>query len=287
MKVCISCQHHFDSPGWHCPNCGHSPDDHGHYLSFVPEALDGWEGQFFEKLAEVESGHFWFESRNRLLIWAMQRFAPSARTFLEIGCGTGFVMTGVQAAFPALTVSGAEYFGEGLSFAAQRNPRAAFYQMDARSIPFENEFDVIGAFDVLEHIREDEQALAQIFKALKPGGTLLVTVPQHQFLWSVVDDYSHHQRRYSRTELVSKARSAGFEIACVTSFVSLPLPLMLISRLQKAPTLDNFDPMAEFKISPLVNGVLTQMLTIERSLIKAGLSMPAGGSLLLTARRPV
>jgi SAM-dependent methyltransferase len=59
---------------------------------------------------------------------------------------------------------------------------AVLFQMDARKIPFESEFDVIGAFDVLEHIEEDEKALAQIFHAVLPGGGLILTVPQHRFL---------------------------------------------------------------------------------------------------------
>ena len=49
-------------------------------------------------------------------------------------------------------------------------PEARFFQMDARNIPFENEFDVIGVFDVLEHIEEDEIVFSQIFRAVKSGG---------------------------------------------------------------------------------------------------------------------
>ena len=76
--------------------------------------------------------------------------------------------------------------------------------MDARRIPFEREFDVVGAFDVLEHIVEDEDVLGQMFKATRPGGGLLVTVPQHPFLWSASDEHAMHQRRYSRAELRRK-----------------------------------------------------------------------------------
>ena len=64
--------------------------------------------------------------------------------------------------------------------------------MDARRIPFEDEFDVIGAFDVLEHIKEDEQVLVQMHRAVKSGGGIMLTVPQHMFLWSEQDVQAHH-----------------------------------------------------------------------------------------------
>ena len=106
--------------------------------------------------------------------------------------------------------------------------------MDARCILFECEFDVVGTFDVLEHLVEDERALAQMFNAARPGGGLLVTVPQHRFLWSESDRFAMHQRRYSRTELRKKVESAGFQIERITSFNSLLLPLMILSRLTES-----------------------------------------------------
>lgn len=66
--------------------------------------------------------------------------------------------------------------------------------MDARRIPFEGEFDVIGAFDVLEHIEEDERVLGQLNAALRSGGGIIATVPQHQWLWSEMDTVSGHRR---------------------------------------------------------------------------------------------
>jgi len=96
---------------------------------------------------------------------------PGVPLFLEIGCGTGHVLSGVARAYPGTKIYGSELFPAGLAFAAEREPAADFMQMDARHIPFIDEFDVIGAFDVLEHIKEDEQVLAQMYSALKPGGS--------------------------------------------------------------------------------------------------------------------
>ena len=91
-------------------------------------------------------------------------------------------------------------------------PGVTLFQMDARFVPFEEEFDVIGAFDALEHIKEDEDVLREIFRATKEGGGIILTVPQHPFLWSQMDEISHHYRRYTRRGLIDKVQRAGFEV---------------------------------------------------------------------------
>jgi SAM-dependent methyltransferase len=157
--------------------------------------------------------------------------------------------------------------------------------MDARRIPFREEFDVIGAFDVLEHIKEDEAVLTQMYQATRKGGGILITVPHHPFLWSTSDDFARHARRYQTRELRNKVKKAGFEVLRMTSFVSLLLPLLALSRLKQRFSREPFDPSAEFNISSSVNTALEKILDAERTLIRAGLSLPAGGSLLLAGRR--
>ena len=166
-------------------------------------------------------------------------------------------------------------------------PGAFLFQMDARRIPFQEEFDLIGAFDVLEHIEEDEVALVQMYQACKTGGGIVLTVPQHRWLWSQVDDFAHHKRRYARAELVKKVAGAGFRVEYATSFVSLLLPLLLASRgLKKSGA--NMDEQMEavgLNIGGLTNALLGAIMRIEWMLIRSGLSFPLGGSLLLVARK--
>jgi SAM-dependent methyltransferase len=289
MKICPSCQSRFEENDWRCPHCGKAPARRSGYLAFAPDladSADGFESAFFQPLAEVESGNFWFEARNCLILWALNRYFSAALaggSFLEIGCGTGFVLRGVHTAFPALTVIGSEIFVEGLSIAQKRLPDVTLIQMDARRIPFENEFDVVGAFDVLEHIQDDQIVLRELFQAVKPGGGIIVTVPQHPSLWSTVDDYSHHYRRYTRSELTEKMIAAGFRIRRVTSFISLLLPLVVISRITRDRSPGDFDPLSEFKLSPVLNTVLARILGIERLVIQAGISFPVGSSLCVIA----
>jgi SAM-dependent methyltransferase len=287
VKVCLSCHRRFEQETWHCPTCGRSPVAN-RFLLFAPEqaeANDGFELRSFELLARLEPTSFWFRSRNRLVLQLLRRYFPDARKLLEIGCGTGFVLAGLRKAMPELELAGSELYEAGLEFAAQRLPGVELYQMDCRLIPFDSEFDVICALDVLEHVEEDEVALAEVFRSVRPGGGVIVSVPQHPRLWSAGDDFAHHKRRYRRPELASKLRAAGFEVRRLTSFVSLLLPLMAASRARQRDA-KTYDPSTEYRAPRMVDRALETILEAERGMIAAGLSLPVGGSLFAVATRP-
>jgi SAM-dependent methyltransferase len=288
VKVCAFCNERFETIDWQCPSCRNAPKLIEGFQAFSPESIgssDGFKSDYFAKLADLEVENFWFRSRNRLIVWALTHYFPNVKTFFEIGCGTGFVLSGIRQEFPELILYGSDLFLNGLAFAEQRVPDASFFQLDARLIPFECEFDVIGAFDMLEHIHEDVNVLHQMFQATRPGGGVILTVPQHPFLWSALDDYSFHKRRYTRKELVQKVQCAGFEVIRLTSFVSFLLPAMLLSRIKIGRSPESSLPEIEFNISRSLNSIFERVLGIERTLIKHGFSFPAGGSLLLIGSR--
>jgi SAM-dependent methyltransferase len=239
--------------------------------------VDGFSG-----LNSAERGHFWFEPRNRLILGLLNRYFADAASFMEIGCGTGFVLSAIAAQREWADLVGTEMYNEGLDFARRRLPDANLIQMDARNIPFRDRFDVIGAFDVIEHIREDETVLHRCRDALKQDGGIILTVPQHQWLWSDVDDLSHHVRRYSRKELKTKLDHAGFDVLFIGSYTTLLLPLMALSRLRKRNK-ENLD--AELRVSPLINAVFRRALDAEVSITLSGISLPVGGSCVAVARR--
>lgn len=246
----------------------------------------GFKTHFFKELAELEAGNFWFRARNNFILWALHKYSSKLQSFLEIGCGTGFVISGISQSFPEARISGSEYLEEGLVYARQRVPSAEFTQMDARHIPYGSEFDAIGAFDVLEHIEEDGLVLQQMYKALKPGGIMLITVPQHRWMWSAVDAYACHIRRYGANELHRKVCLAGFEIIRSTSFVSTLLPAMFLSRLlQGNKTNMSINDVAGLRINPILNKIFEWLLNLELALIRVGVSLPVGGSRLLVARK--
>jgi len=260
------------------------------FPSYAPELSregGGFKPDFFGELAAFEDQNFWFRSRNRLILWALGRYCASFRSFLEIGCGTGYVLAGISKTFQDRKLYGSEIFTAGLACAAKRLTSVKLMQMDARAIPFTDEFDCIGAFDVIEHIKDDEEVLAQVNNALKPGGVILITVPQHRWLWSKVDEDACHVRRYSSTDLHKKLEIAGFRILRSTSFVALLLPAMMISRLLiMRRKVESTDGMDEFRISPWLNRLFGSLLDVECWLIRLGINLPFGGSRLIIGLKP-
>ena len=286
MKICQVCNNKFDHQDWLCPECKSRPESENDFLVFAPENSftdDGFNPEIFEKLYSLEEKNFWFRVRNQLIMWALGKYFPKKDHLLEVGCGTGFVLSEIESQFPTMGVAGSEIHINGLNFAQNRLKRAKLWQMDARNIPFENEFDVIGAFDVLEHIKEDERVLQQMYKAIIPGGGIVLTVPQHPFLWSVADEHASHERRYTSDELCRKVKKAGFTTVRATSFVSFLLPFMMVSRLTKKSSGKEYDPFSELKINTVLNWVFERIMKVEATMIRAGISLPFGGSLLLVA----
>lgn len=286
MKRCLHCDATFAAEDWACPACGEVPATRDGLLLLAPELADGRFGDAdyaIDALTAAETRHFWFEGRRRLVLWALTRYCPKVRFVLEVGCGTGFVLEGIRRAFPGATVIGADALVAFLSRARQGLPGATFLQMDARRIPFRDEFDAVVALDVIEHIADDEEALREMGRALRPGGRLVLTVPQHPWLWSEVDAWSGHRRRYDRPGLLTRLRRAGLAAERVTSFSSLVLPALVLSRRRKVA--EPFDPAAELRLGSALNAVLRLPAAVERALIRVGVSFPAGGSLLVVARR--
>lgn len=291
MRTCPSCQRELpraragEAAPWACAACGFQAPTSSGVPLLAPDVADGFDPHSFELLAMAEPTSFWFRQRNALLVETLRRHAGDASSYLEIGCGNGYVLEAVRDAFPAMDVTGAELHPEGLSHARRRLPGVPLLQLDARRLPFTEEFDAVGAFDVLEHIGDDGAALDSIQAALRPGGTLLVAVPQHPWLWSAADEAAHHQRRYTRRALRERLAGAGFEVIVLTSFVSTLLPLMAASRLLERVRSEPYDEMREHRSSERVGTLLERPLMLERALIRRGVSLPAGGSLLAVARK--
>lgn len=286
MKSCNSCKKAFDSTNWECPSCGYVPQVADGCLLFAPELAiqnGGFDPADFQMLSVLEKKHFWFLSRNNLIGWAINHYFSRARSFFEVGCGTGFVLSTIRRKFPALTISGSDIYSAALTYSRREAANINLFQMNASCIPFEDEFDVVGAFDVIEHVEDDTVVLSQIFKSLKNRGGIILTVPQHPFLWGKDDENACHKRRYTKGNLVAKVVQAGFTIERVSSFVSLLFPLLWFSRRKTRNSIETFDPLAELKIGTFLNFSLKIVMNIERVLIQLGISFPFGGSLLLIA----
>jgi SAM-dependent methyltransferase len=288
MKRCLKCSTLFDRAEWKCPQCGWAPLQRNGRVHFAPEisgANESYDPAWYPELASLEAGNFWFRARNRAFSWIAHRYLPQTANYLEIGCGTGYVLQMFRREFPGWKLTATEAHAEGLDFAANRvEGPVTFYQVDARAIPFREEFDVVGAFDVIEHIKEDEAVLAEIHAALKPRGYVFLSVPQHMFLWSQYDELGHHFRRYSKVELDEKVRRAGFTVVDSTSFNSLLLPVMLASRWIRNEK-EKTDVLDELRLGRTLNRMLEGVLGVERAALRAGVRWPVGGSRIVLAQR--
>ena len=236
-----------------------------------------------DELEAAERWHFWFHARRELVLWAIGRFGVRSGSLLDVGCGTGFVLEGIHSRYPALALAGSDADPDTLERVMRRVPDALVFHGLAGDLPFQDQFDIVTALDVLEHIDNDREALIAIRRTLKAGGLLVLTVPQHPALWSEVDDFSRHRRRYTRKELIEKVSTSGYAVERCTSCFSLTLPMLLAAR--RRPRRGAFNPVAELQIPRLLNRGLGALVALEAAAIKAGLSLPAGGSLLLIARR--
>jgi len=295
MWLCPKCAHaaRFPDPhepwpvGWTCAACGYAITHREGIPCLAPDLADsdaGFDPDLFEKLAQVEEQNFWFVNRARLIAHLLRLHCSACREFLEIGCGTGSVLLALRQRFAGVSLVGSELHLRGLAVARRRlGGDATLLQMDARKIPAAGQFDVIGAFDVLEHIPEDERVLAAIRDALKPAGWLIAAVPQHPWLWSPADEVAHHVRRYARGELEGKLQAAGFRVVASTSFNAVLLPLMAASRLRLRAS-PNPDPMSEMQIGRSLNKALGSVLALEVLLTSMGVRWPIGGSRFVVAQ---
>ena len=141
----------------------------------------------------------------------------------------------------------------------------------------------------VEHTDDDESMLRSLFRALSPGGILVLTVPAHPSLFDEADVIAGHRRRYRRAELRDKLQRAGFELRALTHFMAplafLLAPLRLLVRLftRDCSALARRD--LELRPVPCVNELLLGTLRLEKLLLRAT-SLPVGTSLIALAFRP-
>jgi len=289
MKRCTNCDSSFTSEEWKCPACETFPSTVGAFPQFAPSFADSgayYPTTSYDDLLAVEQEHFWFKARRDLVVWLLQTYFPDSRSLLDAGCGTGTTLAAIQWANRQHTLHGCDLNPHALNAALSRLPKVGWFQADICDLPYRSEFDVVLALDVIEHLDNEAGALRSIGEALKPGGGLVLAVPQHPFLWSRFDEAGCHRRRYTERGLRRQLEASGFRVLRSLSYAYLLFPLLVSHRwLDRFLPRQNFNEGSELFLRPWLNRILTEVMRTENCLTRSGLSCPFGGSLVVVARR--
>lgn len=245
-----------------------------------------------EQFAAIERAHWWFQGRREVVASVLRHRLDADRTgsrrIFDVGCGTGEMVDmlrefgEVTAIDPSADAVGScrRRFGDDVEV------RVRVGQIPG-DLPEPGTFEVISAFDVLEHLEDDEAALRSIHGALPPGGVLVATVPAYSFLWGPHDVLSGHHRRYTRAELRRRLLVAGFSVDRISYFNTVLFPgvagLRMLRRLRPGPA---SGPRSDFAMPPpLVNRLLRRAFWLEAPLLRVA-SLPFGVSILALAHKP-
>jgi SAM-dependent methyltransferase len=236
-------------------------------------------------LYQVEQSHWWHIGRRRILASFVadicRRVTDRRPRILDVGCGTGANLLMLSQYGDA---EGVDVSEDALAFCRERG-LAQVRQGAGEALPHEdNTFDLVTAFDVVEHMDDDLAGLREMYRVLRPGGHVLLFVPTFMFLWGVQDDVSHHRRRYRLAELRRVLEQAGFVIERSTyANITFFLPILVIRRLMR---LTGLKTESENNINlSAFNGVLGTLLGAESKILRYT-NLPFGVSGLCVAKKP-
>ena len=231
----------------------------------------------------MEQSHWWHIGRRRILADFVSEICRGVTDrkarILDVGCGTGANLLMLSKYGEA---EGVDISEDALAFCRERGLDKV--KLGAgEELPYEDAtFDLVTAFDVVEHMDDDLAGLKEMRRVLRPGGHALIFVPTFMFLWGLQDDVSNHRRRYRLPQLRRALEQAGFEIERSTyANITFFLPILLIRKLMrltgiKAATENNINV-------PALNGLLGWMLGAERVVLRY-VDLPFGVSGLCVAK---
>jgi SAM-dependent methyltransferase len=234
----------------------------------------------------LDERHWWYRGRRRCIRAVLDglEFGPDAR-ILDAGCGGGRTLDDL-----------AEYgrvSGVDLSEFAVEAARARGHE-DVRVGPVETlpwsdgSFELVTALDVIEHTQDDRATLRELRRVTTPGGHAIITVPAYQWLFSAHDVVNQHFRRYNRSGLTTAAVEAGWSVPWTASFNSFLLPPVAVVRLAQRRRHEQPNRRSDFEITPdSLSALLELPLRGEAALLRRGVRLPAGLSLLALLANPV
>lgn len=221
--------------------------------------------------------YWWYRARATLLEAALGDFLGRPHRVLDVGSADG----------PSVSWMDGSHERFAIDLDPRGLPRGRGVCASALALPFAGaSFDLVSAFDVVEHCDPEDRAMAELARVLRPGGRLLLSVPAYQWAWSDHDVRAGHYRRYTRPRLVAAVTRAGLDVTRTTYGFAAVFPFFaaerLLRRLRSAgsPT-DQGLP----QVSLILDRVLTGLSAAEALLLRRA-NLPFGSSVFLAAEKP-
>jgi SAM-dependent methyltransferase len=240
----------------------------------------------FAALVDYDEHHWWYAGRRRVLHAALGKLAlPGDAQVLDAGCGSGRTMDELHGYGK---VRGFDLNPLGVEYARGRG-HADVRVARIEDVPYPDEsFDLVTCLDVVEHTPDDVRSLAELHRVTRPGGWLVATVPAYQLLWSSHDVANQHYRRYRHGRLRRAGEAAGWEPQAWTyfnTFLFLPGAAIRVGERLRRPHKRRGRP--NVALTPRSwDRVLEWPMRIEAGLIRRGVRLPFGMSLMMVFRRP-
>ena len=245
------------------------------------------DSRLYNEFSEIYEDHWWFKGRLKILESIFDGYlrplaAGKQISILDVGCGTGSY-------FPILSrygkVFGAESDDSAIRELMERKVPAEIYKAELPNMDLKRKFDAATAFEILEHVEEDEAAMKNIFDHLENGGLLIGTVPAYQWLWSKHDELAHHKRRYTRKMLKQHLEEAGFEVVKISYYNTFLFPVAAAVRILKKTILKNILPVSDFSATAGPFDKVFEVIFASEQFWLKRFNFPFGFSLIFVASK--
>lgn len=241
------------------------------------------DAEAYAQVAEMQFKHWWFEGRRRILGSVISRLGlPQNSEILEAGCGAG-------ANIEMLKHFGTVYGFEPYDFMRELSNKIPAVEIAdgllPDKIPFGKQFDLVCAFDVIEHVEKDAESLKSLCEVTKPGGYAVFTVPAYMFMWSKHDEMNHHFRRYTAKTFKAALENSGYRIEKISYYNTLLFPAAFCVRMLKSTLKSDYKDDLRMPSPACMNTLLTEVFSFERHLLKH-LSLPFGLSIIAVCKKP-